>query len=99
MSKVQMIVVDSGELYVFGKLISRHPELPWLFYDRNGRQEETILFLHILLREFQVRNHRISAAILRWFLFNDRFYLTFHRHLSPIPSHLTFRQIAFPIIA
>ena len=31
MSKVQMIVVDSGELYVFGKLISRHPELPWLF--------------------------------------------------------------------
>ncbi len=31
MSKVQMIVVDSGELYVFGKLISRHPEMPWLF--------------------------------------------------------------------
>ncbi len=31
MSKVQMIVVDSGELYVFGKLISRHQEMPWLF--------------------------------------------------------------------
>jgi hypothetical protein len=31
MSKVQMIVVDSGELYVFGKLISRHPDFPWLF--------------------------------------------------------------------
>lgn len=30
-NKVQMIVVDSGELYVFGKLISRHPEMPWLF--------------------------------------------------------------------
>ncbi len=30
-NKVQMIVVDSGELYVFGKQISRHPELPWLF--------------------------------------------------------------------
>lgn len=31
MSKTPIIVVDSGELYVFGKLISRHPELPWLF--------------------------------------------------------------------
>ena len=31
MSKAQMIVVESGELYVFGKLISRHPEMPWLF--------------------------------------------------------------------
>ena len=31
MSKVQMIVVDSGELYVFGNLVSRHPETPWLF--------------------------------------------------------------------
>ena len=30
-TKVKMIVVDSGELYVFGKLISRHPEMPWLF--------------------------------------------------------------------
>ena len=30
-TKVQMIVVDSGELYVLGKLISRHPEMPWLF--------------------------------------------------------------------
>lgn len=31
MSKTPMIVVDSGELYVFGNLISRHPETPWLF--------------------------------------------------------------------
>ena len=30
-TKVKMIVVDSGELYVFGKLISRHHEMPWLF--------------------------------------------------------------------
>ena len=30
-TKVKMIVVDSGELYVFGKLISRHPDFPWLF--------------------------------------------------------------------
>ena len=31
MSKVQMIQVVNQELYVFGKLISRHPEMPWLF--------------------------------------------------------------------
>ncbi len=31
MPKTPMIVVDSGELYVFGSLISRHPEFPWLF--------------------------------------------------------------------
>jgi hypothetical protein len=31
MSKTPSIVVDSGELYVFGKLISRHPDFPWLF--------------------------------------------------------------------
>ena len=30
-NKVQMIQVLNQELYVFGKLISRHPELPWLF--------------------------------------------------------------------
>ncbi len=31
MSKVKMIQVVEQELYVFGKLISRHPEMPWLF--------------------------------------------------------------------
>lgn len=31
MSKTPMIVVDSGELYIFGKIINRHPEMPWLF--------------------------------------------------------------------
>jgi hypothetical protein len=31
MSKTPIIIVDSGELYVFGKQISRHPEFPWLF--------------------------------------------------------------------
>jgi very-short-patch-repair endonuclease len=31
MSKVKMIQVYNQELYVFGKLISRHPEMPWLF--------------------------------------------------------------------
>jgi phage terminase Nu1 subunit (DNA packaging protein) len=31
MSKTPIIVVDSGELYLLGKLISRHTELPWLF--------------------------------------------------------------------
>ena len=31
MSKAQMIQVVNKELYVFGKLISRHPEFPWLF--------------------------------------------------------------------
>ena len=30
-NKVQMIQVANQELYVFGKLISRHPEMPWLF--------------------------------------------------------------------
>ena len=31
MSKTPIIVVDSGELYLLGKLISRHHEFPWLF--------------------------------------------------------------------
>lgn len=31
MSKTPIIVVDSGELYILGKLISRHHEFPWLF--------------------------------------------------------------------
>ena len=31
MSKTQLIQVVNRELYVLGKLISRHPELPWLF--------------------------------------------------------------------
>lgn len=31
MSKTPSIVVDSGELYIFGKMISRHPDFPWLF--------------------------------------------------------------------
>ena len=31
MSKTPIIVVDSGELYVFGSLVSRHPDFPWLF--------------------------------------------------------------------
>ena len=31
MSKTPIIVVDSGELYLLGKLVSRHPEFPWLF--------------------------------------------------------------------
>lgn len=31
MSKTTIIVVDSGELYLLGKLVSRHPEFPWLF--------------------------------------------------------------------
>ena len=31
MSKTPIIAVDSGELYLLGKLISRHPEMPWLF--------------------------------------------------------------------
>ena len=30
-NKVQMIQVVNQELYVFGKIISRHPEMPWLF--------------------------------------------------------------------
>ena len=31
MSKTQLIQVVNQELYVLGKLISRHPEMPWLF--------------------------------------------------------------------
>ncbi len=31
MSKTQLIQVANQELYVLGKLISRHPEFPWLF--------------------------------------------------------------------
>lgn len=31
MSKTPIIVVSSGELYIFGNLVSRHPETPWLF--------------------------------------------------------------------
>ena len=30
-TKVKMIQVVNQELYVLGKLISRHPEFPWLF--------------------------------------------------------------------